>query len=188
MVVLSKKIIDRFFFRRLSPPGSRCCGGLALCRQIVSQTQQQHFRSSETQSCGVMAVIQIDTDSGRLLICFIVSRTSEAQLYVIRILLPLRQAILELSRLALKLRVRGGHEDAILCFVRLSDQQWGAADANIKVPSFGNPELTNLFPLNPGACFAHCQEFIPCPNFYISGPFTFFFFYRPDVTALADWA
>ena len=111
-----------------------------------------------------MAVIQMDTNSGRLLICFLVSRTSEAQLYVIRILLPLRQEILELSRLAVKLRVRGGHEDTILCFVRLSDQQWGAADANIKVPSVGNPELTNIFPLNPGACFAHCQEFIPCPN------------------------
>ena len=100
-----------------------------------------------------MAVIQMDTNSGRLLICFLVSRTSEAQLYVIRIyiLLPLRQAILELSQLAVKLRVRGEHEDTILCYVPLSDQQWGTADANIKVPSVGNPELTNIFPSNPGA-------------------------------------
>ena len=25
------------------------------------------------------------------------------------------------------------------------------------------------------ACFTHCQEFLPCPNFYLPGPFTIIF-------------
>ena len=29
--------------------------------------------------------------------------------------------------------------------------QWGTADAEIKVPSVENPELTNVNPLKPGA-------------------------------------
>ena len=59
---------------------------------------------------------------------------------------------------------------------------------NEKVPSVGNPELTNdVLPLilQPGigqnlesrSCtLCHGQEFIPCPKFYRPGPFTFIFF------------
>ena len=42
--------------------------------------------------------------------------------------------------------------------------QWSTEDAEIKVPSFEKPELTNVLPLKPGsrseyshACFAYCQ-------------------------------
>ena len=45
------------------------------------------------------------------------------------------------------------------------------------------PELTNLLPLKLGgsrseyslACFTCCQEFLHCPDFCLSGPFTFIF-------------
>ena len=61
------------------------------------------------------------------------------------------------------------------CCLRPSPQ-WGTADAEIKVPSLENPELADVLPLKHAhvysrseyshACFAHCQEFLPCPNFY----------------------
>ena len=35
------------------------------------------------------------------------------------------------------------------CFFFLN-QEWGAADAEIKVPSVENPELANVLPLKPG--------------------------------------
>ena len=53
-------------------------------------------------------------------------------------------------------------------------------------------------PLKPGvgqnyyshACFAHCQEFVPCPSFYFPGPFTFIFYnsshYFLTVSVLAN--
>ena len=46
--------------------------------------------------------------------------------------------------------------------------QWGAADAEIKVPSDGNTELKGS-PFKAWsrsvychACYAYCQEFLPC--------------------------
>ena len=56
------------------------------------------------------------------------------------------------------------------CFVSLVwfDPQWGAADAEIKVPSDENTELkvsrfkvwsTSVYCY---ACYAYCQEYLPC--------------------------
>ena len=73
--------------------------------------------------------------------------------------------------------------------------RWGTVDAEIKVSSLENPELRNVLHLKPvvgseysHACFAHCQEFLPCPNFYLPGPFTFFSesFYFLTVLVLAS--
>ena len=48
--------------------------------------------------------------------------------------------------------------------------------------SVENPTLTNVLPFKAWnrskyshACFAYCQEFLPCPDFYLPGPFTFVF-------------
>ena len=56
----------------------------------------------------------------------------------------------------------------------LSHPLWGTADAEIRALSVDNPELTDVLPLKPAvgqndyshACFAHCQDFLPYPNFY----------------------
>ena len=57
--------------------------------------------------------------------------------------------------------------------------QWGAVDAEVKVPSGENTELNN-FPfkawsrsLYSHTCYAYCQGFLP--YFYPSGPFTCIF-------------
>ena len=53
----------------------------------------------------------------------------------------------------------------------------------IKVPSHDNPEPTpRVLPLKPERSeygytyFAHCQEFVPCPNFYFPSPFALIIF------------
>ena len=58
-------------------------------------------------------------------------------------------------------------------------QQCDTAEAEMKVPSVENPELTNVLPLKPGVgqnyshiCFAYYQEFLHCLNFDLPGPFT----------------
>ena len=58
--------------------------------------------------------------------------------------------------------------------------QWGAADAEIKVPSGENTELKRS-PFKAWSrsvyshtCYAYCQGFLPC-LFYPSGPFTCIF-------------
>ena len=60
--------------------------------------------------------------------------------------------------------------------------QWGSADAEMKVSSVVNPELTYILLLKPGVgrdtalyAFAHCQELF-VSNFYRSGPFSIIFF------------
>ena len=72
--------------------------------------------------------------------------------------------------------------------------QWGTVDTEIKIPYVENPELTNALPLKSGegqyvvwrrsvcslACFAHCQELLPCPYFYLPGAFTFIFSSSPN--------
>ena len=63
----------------------------------------------------------------------------------------------------------------------LLPSQLGTADAESKVPSVEKtPEMCKILPFEAWgrseyslACFAHCQEFLPCPNFYLPGPFTF---------------
>ena len=45
-LVLSRKIVSRFLFARLSPPGISGVMSLALCPHVMSQASQ-HFRSSE---------------------------------------------------------------------------------------------------------------------------------------------
>ena len=49
--------------------------------------------------------------------------------------------------------------------------QCGTSSVNINIPSVENPQLTNVLPQKPGvgqeyshACFAYCQEFLPCPH------------------------
>ena len=49
------------------------------------------------------------------------------------------------------------------------------ADDKMKVPSVENPELSDVLPLKPGVGQNCCQEFLSCPSFDISGPFTFAF-------------
>ena len=58
--------------------------------------------------------------------------------------------------------------------------QRDTADAEIKVPSVDSAEPTNILPLKFGVgqniaanASPICQEFLPCPNFYLPGPFTF---------------
>ena len=60
--------------------------------------------------------------------------------------------------------------------------QWGAADAEIKVPSAENTELKrsqfktwNRSEYNQ-AFFAYCQGILPWTNFLLFGPFTFIFY------------
>ena len=60
-----------------------------------------------------------------------------------------------------------------------SNPQWGAADAEIKVPSGENTELKRSpckawsRSVYSPTCYAYCQEFLP--YFYPSGPFTCIF-------------
>ena len=68
----------------------------------------------------------------------------------------------------------------ILFSFSVSLLQWGTADTEVKVPSVENPELTKGLPCKSWnrseyshACFTHCQEFLPCSNFYLPSPFTF---------------
>ena len=62
-----------------------------------------------------------------------------------------------------------------------SPPQWGAADAEIKVPSGENTELERSpfkawsRSVHCHACYAYCQEFVFPANFYPSGPFTCIF-------------
>ena len=49
--------------------------------------------------------------------------------------------------------------------------QWCTEE--IKVFFAENPDLTDVL---RHACFVHCQEFLPCSNFCLPGPFTFIFF------------
>ena len=49
--------------------------------------------------------------------------------------------------------------------------QCGTSTVNINIPSVENPQLTNVLPQKLGvgqeyshACFAYCQEFLPCPH------------------------
>ena len=58
--------------------------------------------------------------------------------------------------------------------------QWGAVDAEIKVPAGENTEL-KCSPFKAWSrsmysqtCYAYCQEFLPC-SFLPSGPFTCIF-------------
>ena len=53
--------------------------------------------------------------------------------------------------------------------------QQGTADAEIKVPSAGNPAQTNALLLKPGVgqnTATHALQFLPCLYFYLPGPFT----------------
>ena len=58
---------------------------------------------------------------------------------------------------------------------------WGTEYAEIKVPSVENPEPINVLPLKPGAgqnkscMLCPLDELLPCPNFYLPGPFTVIF-------------
>ena len=45
-------------------------------------------------------------------------------------------------------------------------QRWATEDAEIKVPSAENLEQTSRSEYSH-ACFAYCQEFLSCPNFYL---------------------
>ena len=62
--------------------------------------------------------------------------------------------------------------------------QWGAADAEIKVPSGENTELKRSpfqawsRSVYSNTCYAYCQGFLPC-LFLSSGPFTGFFSPKP---------
>ena len=61
----------------------------------------------------------------------------------------------------------GAHESLNILPIPLP--QWETVDAEIKVPSIENPELneSSLFTTWSGsvlnrACYAYCQEFLPC--------------------------
>ena len=59
--------------------------------------------------------------------------------------------------------------------------RWGTVDAEIKSLICWEPRAEKCSPFKAcsgseysHACFAHCQEFLPYPNFYLPDPFTFF--------------
>ena len=78
----------------------------------------------------------------------------------------------------------------ILLFEQLGSSlptpQWGAVDAEIKVPSVENTEIKRSpFKIWSRSvyrhmCYAYCQGFLPC-LFIVSGPFTCIFSKPPPI-------